>query len=153
MFCRLCSKHFSNENSFINHKNSKKHKEAEAVKIMAHVASQQLIAAQQKEEKTTGEKEDDTTRKQINDLIVVKSDRAEKKYQQMELYLKKQEKLALELDQQEEEVIEESEVDEEDEKNWEDVCSEDEDMDQSGKYNFILNMRKSQNFPKRLFLK
>ena len=126
MFCRLCSKHFSNENSFMNHKNSKKHKELEAVKILSHVASEQLLASQQKEEEN---KQVEANEKKINNLIAVKSDRAEKKAHQTELYLKKQEKLAVEL---EEEGMEESEIDEEDETNWEDVGSEDEDMDQSG---------------------
>ncbi len=126
MFCRLCSKHFSNENSFMNHKNSKKHKELEAVKILSHVASEQFLASQQKEEEN---KQVEANEKKINNLIAVKSDRAEKKAHQTELYLKKQEKLALEL---EEEGMEESEIDEEDETNWEDVGSEDEDMDQSG---------------------
>ena len=133
MFCRLCSKHFSNENSFTNHKNSKKHKELEAVKILSHVASQQLLASQLKEEEN--KQDEKSSEKRINELIAVKSDRAEKKAQQMELYLKKQEKLALEL---EEEGMEESEIDEEDEANWEDVGSEDEDMDQSGKQFFFF---------------
>jgi hypothetical protein len=110
----------------MNHKNSKKHKELEAVKILPHVASEQLLASQQKEEEN---KQVEANEKKINNLIAVKSDRAEKKAQQTELYLKKQEKLALEL---EEEGMEESEIDEEDETNWEDVGSEDEDMDQSG---------------------
>jgi len=110
----------------MNHKNSKKHKELEAVKILSHVASEQFLASQQKEEEN---KQVEANEKKINNLIAVKSDRAEKKAHQTELYLKKQEKLALEL---EEEGMEESEIDEEDETNWEDVGSEDEDMDQSG---------------------
>ena len=123
MFCKLCSKHFSNENSFLNHKNSKKHKELEAIRVLSHVANQQIATDNQNE----------TDKKQNSDQVVVKSDRTEKKAQQMEAYLKKHEKLVKEDEAVEEEVVEEGQIDEEDEKNWEDV-GEDEQMDQYGKF-------------------
>lgn len=121
MFCKLCSKHFSNENSFANHKNSKKHKELEAVKVLSHVASQQLVTSIQQEEENAI-----LNKIKIDDLIAVKSDRAEKKAVQIKEYLKKHEKLL-----QEEEEIKEEDINEDDASNWEEI-DEDEDMDQYG---------------------
>jgi len=104
MFCQVCNKHFANENSFENHRQSKKHKDNEAAFISAV--------------KKRGEPESPQTKSMIEKLLNVKSDRNEKKVVQMTEYLRK-----LEMDNASEEVIEE-EVDESD-MNWEDVADED----------------------------
>lgn len=78
MFCKLCSKHFSNENSYTNHKNSKKHKDLEAANKVNDTMDQDTVA---------------------------KSDRAEKRAQQQETFLRQQEKLAQEIEVEEEELL------------------------------------------------
>jgi len=110
MFCQVCNKHFTNENSFANHKQSKKHKDRESAFISAIKANESIKA--NKEEI-------------ISKLLNVKSDHTEKKIIQMNDYLKKHERLASQNDSVEI-------IDEEDEtdQNWEDVGEDDESMDQ-----------------------
>lgn len=112
MFCQACNKHFTNENSFANHKQSKKHKDNESAFISAIKA-------------TDNDKESPKTENLIEKLLNVKSNRNEKKAIQMNEYLKKLEREVAKAEAAEEP---EEDVDETD-LNWEDIGDEDEDMD------------------------
>ena len=110
MFCKLCSKHFSNENSFANHKQSKKHKDLEA----------QVLKKSSERTKSESESEKEQ-QKEIQNLITAKSDRAEKKAAQLEVFVKKHEQLI--------EQVNGDEIDDGgDEADWEDIADE-EDLD------------------------
>ena len=145
MFCKVCSKHFTNENSFANHKQSKKHKDLESAYVSAI------------ERRTNSESASPKSNQIIDKLLNIKSDRTEKKVRifiyhishtsqlkitfsllfvekkviQMNEYLKKCEKLAAEAEAEE---LKEDDMDETDLANWEDVGEDDEVMDQFGKY-------------------
>lgn len=124
MFCKICSKHFTNENSFANHKQSKKHKDLES----AYVSGiEKRISNQTKSPKSQAI---------IDKLLNIKSDRTEKKVIQMNEYLKRCEKMAAEMDA-EAELIVEDEMDESDLKNWEDVGEDEEVMSQFDDSNAI----------------
>ena len=113
MFCKLCSKHFSTTNGFINHKQSTKHTDLEASVL------QKATQADNKPEDVS-----QTDSKKVDEsLIAVKSDRAAKKAAELEELLKKQEA----------ELNAEVEMDESDDKDWEDI-GEDEDLDGFGKF-------------------
>ncbi len=115
MFCQVCNKHFTNENSFENHRQSKKHKENEAAFILAV------------EKRTVPDSPQ--TKNLIGQLLNVKSDRNEKKAIQMNEYLRR-----LEKENAEAELVEEN-IDETD-MNWEDVADEDEAMSAFGNFLF-----------------
>jgi pre-60S factor REI1 len=68
MFCKLCSKHYTTNNAFLNHKQSKKHKELEAMNEM-------LLSEQKKED----------------NQIAIKSDRTEKKAAQFKKIMEQRE--------------------------------------------------------------
>lgn len=111
MFCKVCSKHFTNENSFANHKQSKKHKDLEFA----------YISAIQKRDNDTNSPK---TQNIINQLLNVKSDHTEKKVIQMNEYLKKLEKENAEIEAAD--VMEEDDGD----LNWEDVGDDEMDIGQ-----------------------
>ena len=120
MFCKLCSKHFGNENAFINHKQSKKHKDLEASFMNSH------------KQRIGSEKDANDSISSVEEFIVGKSDRSEKKAIQMNEYLKKHEKSLVEEDL---EVVEEFD---ETDKNWEDIG--DESMDEFGKILILFDL-------------
>lgn len=111
LFCKLCSKPFTTSNAFLNHKQSRKHRDLEAafgyiggVDVGEMVNDEEMAPVKPTEE------------------LVVKSDRAEKKAAQLkELFNKQMEK---------EEAIVEMKPGEEQE--WEDIAEgEDDDYDES----------------------
>lgn len=111
MFCKLCQKHFTSQ-STANHVQSNKHKE--------------LVAKAMAKDSTNTE-------------YVIKSDRAAKKQDQLKQYQQKlEEQAAAEKDEEE---MEESivEVEEGDEKDWEDVGDEDEEFDDTKEGSIDLN--------------
>lgn len=112
MFCQVCNKHFTNENSFGNHKQSKKHKDRESAFISA-IKDNESIKADKEEI--------------ISKLLNVKSDHTEKKIIQMNDYLKKHERLVSQNDSVD--IIDEND---ETDQNWEDIGEDEEAMDQFG---------------------
>jgi pre-60S factor REI1 len=117
MFCKACSKHFTNENSFANHKQSKKHKDLERAFVTAIQTKVGVESPEQSENL-------------IKKFLNVKSDHTEKRLAQMNEYLKKCEREAAEDEAEEDamqDVVEEAEEQTEDQLNWEDIESEDEE--------------------------
>lgn len=123
MFCKPCSKHFTNESSFANHKQSRKHKELEKAFVNAIQTKVGVESPEQSESL-------------IKQLLNVKSDHTEKRLLQMNEYLKKCERMAAEDEAAEseadrmEDVVEEGE-DGEDQLNWEDIEEEEEEASQA----------------------
>lgn len=118
MFCKACSKHFTNENSFANHKQSKKHKDLEKAFVQGIQAK---VGAESPEQSET----------LIKQFLNVKSDHTEKRLAQMNEYLRKCERMAADEEQMEEVTEETEEMEEEgeegeDQLNWEDIDEEEE---------------------------
>jgi pre-60S factor REI1 len=120
----------------MNHKQSKKHKDLEVNFLSTKNIIKQTTGCDDNLESSQSNRSqivsDDNSKTNlvVDDLIVSKSDRTEKKAIQMNEYLKKQEKL---LQQQtEEDDLEIVHVDDEDatDKNWEDIDDEDTEKDE-----------------------
>lgn len=112
MFCKLCCKHFSTANAFVNHLNSKKHKELSEAAVLAG---------------KTQEESDVSV-----DNFAIKSDRNAKREQAAAAMLAE---IAAQKAASTDESMEHVEAMEGDEKDWEDM--DDEDMDQFGSLSFL----------------